>query len=475
MSSLGDQVRDWHQGVMAVAREDWDCALCLFSNVREPLAKMYFNMGCVHLMAGDPEAALRAFDQALTKDTCMAVGFFQRGMANFKLERFQEAVSDFQLALAQLRGNAAIDYTQLGLHFKLQAWEVLYNKASAQCRAGLWTNAVDTLEEAISKWPEGAQDILDIALDQAQVVASVIPDNHNPDIQPRQRFKEGPVGHPSSPAMGKRILSNRGRRSHLRRAVTWTLVPEGKFGDRGQLPASHSSTLKCLLYGKVVPRVLLHATVCWHLESPLKIPQELGSQPSLCSDPWGSRTNLSSKAVQPCFCPQGAAAEDLEPLVTATLQCHFTVPLKVPRGTGLSSLRTLLAQALLHHAQTGQLSYKAPGDEKSWIPILTEESLQSVWRNVAIGPRGLQLQCRGAWGRPVLYRVVARHSYPAQKPEDLDFQQGDTVDVLCEVDEAWLEGHRDGCTGIFPKCFVVSADVCVEAPPVLGPRPGDQQ
>lgn len=59
MSTLGDQVRDWHQGVLAVAREDWDCALSLFSDVREPLAKMYFNMGCVHLMAGDPEAALR--------------------------------------------------------------------------------------------------------------------------------------------------------------------------------------------------------------------------------------------------------------------------------------------------------------------------------------------------------------------------------------------------------------------------------
>lgn len=59
MSSLGDQVRDWHQGVLAVAREDWDRALCLFSDVQEPRAKMYFNMGCVRLMAGDPEAALR--------------------------------------------------------------------------------------------------------------------------------------------------------------------------------------------------------------------------------------------------------------------------------------------------------------------------------------------------------------------------------------------------------------------------------
>lgn len=38
--------------------------------------------------------------------------------------RFREALSDFQRTLAQLRGNATIDYTQLGLRFKLQAWEV---------------------------------------------------------------------------------------------------------------------------------------------------------------------------------------------------------------------------------------------------------------------------------------------------------------------------------------------------------------
>ena len=39
---------------------------------------------------------------------------------------------------------------------------------------------------------------------------------------------------------------------------------------------------------------------------------------------------------------------------------------------------------------------------------------------------------QGAGGRPVLYQVVAQHSYSAQGPEDLGFRQGDTVDVLCE-------------------------------------------
>ncbi|KAL1785985.1 NADPH oxidase activator 1 [Sigmodon hispidus] len=436
MSSLKDQVRDWHQGVLAVARKDWDCALCLFSDIREPPAKIYFNMGCVHLMTGNLEAALQAFDQAVTKDTCMAVGFFQRGVANFRLKRFKEAVSDFQTALAQLRGNATIDYTQLGLYFKLQAWEVLYNIASAQCQAGLWAEAADTLVQAISKWPEGTQDILDSALDQVQkqvplqlrqvpkgevfqpprqylqhlepidflgkakVVASVIPGNHNSDGWPQQRSQVEEVGHRSPSSLG----------GHIRRALGNSLPTSG---------------------------------------GPAAGPSE------------------DSSGVR------GAAEKDPESLVTVTVQCHFTVPLKAPRGADLSSLRTLLAQALPHQAQIGQVSYQAPG-ENFWIPIPTEESLQSVWRNEAVGPRGLQLRCRGAWGRPVLYQVVAQHKYSAQRPEDLDFRQGDIVDVLCEVDEAWLEGHLDGCIGIFPKCFVVPADACVEALPVLGPKPGDQ-
>lgn len=52
-------MRDWHQGAQAVARGDWSCALRLFSGIPEPPARMCFNVGCVHLLAGDPEAALR--------------------------------------------------------------------------------------------------------------------------------------------------------------------------------------------------------------------------------------------------------------------------------------------------------------------------------------------------------------------------------------------------------------------------------
>uniref|UniRef100_A0A8C7EP32 NADPH oxidase activator 1 n=2 Tax=Neovison vison TaxID=452646 RepID=A0A8C7EP32_NEOVI len=230
MPSRGDLVRDWHRGVQAVARGDWGCALRLFSGDPEPPARMCFNVGCVHLLAGDPEAALRALDQAVTKDAYMAVGFFQRGVANFQLERFQEALTDFQLALAQLRGNTVIDYTQLGLRFKLKAWEVLFNVGAAQCRLGLWAEATRSLEEALSKGPEGAGDDLHTALGQlqkqvllqprqvprgevfrphrrhlehlepvdflgkAKVVSSAIPDDEHEDSQPRQPQVRGADG-----------------------------------------------------------------------------------------------------------------------------------------------------------------------------------------------------------------------------------------------------------------------------------------
>lgn len=59
MPSFGDLVRDWQRGAQAVARGDWGCALQLFSSVPDPPARICFNVGCVHLLAGDPEAALQ--------------------------------------------------------------------------------------------------------------------------------------------------------------------------------------------------------------------------------------------------------------------------------------------------------------------------------------------------------------------------------------------------------------------------------
>nr|XP_020145169.1 NADPH oxidase activator 1 isoform X2 [Microcebus murinus] len=373
MASLGDLVRDWHGGAQAVERGDWDSALRLFSRVSALPARMCFNMGCVHLLAGDPDAALQAFDQAVTQDACMAVGFFQRGVANFQLERFQEALSDFRQALAQLRDNAAIDYTQLGLRFKLQAWEVLYNVAAAQCQLGLWTEASHSLVVAMSKWPEGAQDGLDMALAQVQIQAP---------LQPRQ-------------------------------------VPRGEIFRPHRRHLEHLEPVDFLGKAKVVASALPED------QCPGVQPQQLQGQDA---DP-EARPGAAPRAravgrgrARAHHSPLGAETEAGQADLCPSVSCQGQRP---------------------RVEQVGGQAAVSPGLPASGGP--------------GPGPTEDPAGAGGAGGRPVLYQVVAQHSYAAQGPEDLDFEQGDTVDVLCEVDQAWLEGHRDGRIGIFPKCFVAAA------------------
>ncbi|XP_022433752.1 NADPH oxidase activator 1 isoform X2 [Delphinapterus leucas] len=510
MPSLGDLVRDWHRGAQAVARGDWDYALRLFSSVPEPPARMSFNVGCVHLLAGDPEAALRAFDQAVTKDACMAVGFFQRGVANFQLGRFREALSDFQRTLAQLRGNAAIDYTQLGLRFKLQAWEVLFSVAAVQSQLGLWAEATHSLEEAISKGPEGARDDLDIALGQVQkqaplqprqvprgevfrphrrhlehlepvdflgkakVVASAIPDGPHGDARPQQP-QALYARDEARPGAAERARDTGPSRPGTRCGPRTPLDAEMEVTSGQAGRADHSTLVtndeQCL------------GTAPDELQAQGKLPLPSGPHPGLNPTParqspslWLSLQKPHVEQVGQWVPPGlvvaggpgpgssedpagagGVAAGGPESLVTFTVQCTFTLALRAPRGADLSSLRALMSQALPPQAQSGQLSYRDPSDSRGWVPLTGEEALQRAWRGAAAGSGELRLRCQGVGGRPVLYQVVARHGYSAQGPEDLALQPGDTVDVLCEVDQAWLEGHCDGRVGIFPKCFVVPA------------------
>nr|XP_031306906.1 NADPH oxidase activator 1 isoform X7 [Camelus dromedarius] len=506
MPSLGDLVRDWHQGAQAVERGDWDCALRLFSGIPEPPARLCFNVGCVHLLAGDPEAALQAFDQAVTKDTCMAVGFFQRGVANFQLERFWEALSDFQLALAQLRDNATIDYTQLGLRFKLQAWEVRFNMAAVQCQLGLWAEATCSLEKAISQGPDGARDDLDVALGQVQkqaplqprqvpggevfrphrrrlehlepvdflgkakVVACTVPDDQHEDIQPQQPQVHD-VHDEAGPWAATRACDNRPYRAGTLCDPRTPLDAEMEVsaGQAGQadpctLATSDEQGTPVEQAGQQVPPGRNLVASGEHVvPATLPLPKHtaLGSGCHLSPTPTSTGPLVAGEpgpgsSEDPAGVREVAAGGP-ESLVTIMVQCAFTLALKAPRGADLSSLRALLSQALPPQAQHGQLRYRDPGDDRCWVPLTGEEALQRAWQSAAAGRGGLQLQCQGVGGRPVLYQVVAQHSYRAQGPEDLGLRPGDTVDVLCEVDQAWLEGHCDGRIGIFPKCFVVPA------------------
>nr|XP_054100834.1 NADPH oxidase activator 1 isoform X15 [Callithrix jacchus]XP_054100835.1 NADPH oxidase activator 1 isoform X15 [Callithrix jacchus]XP_054100836.1 NADPH oxidase activator 1 isoform X15 [Callithrix jacchus] len=454
MASLGDLVRAWHLGAQAVERGDWAGALRLFSGVPAPPARLCFNAGCVHLLAGDAEAALRAFDQAVTKDTCMAVGFFQRGVANFQLARFQEALSDFQLALVQLRGHAAIDYTQLGLRFKLQAWEVLYNVASAQCQLGLWTEAASSLREAISNWPEGSLNGLESALDQVQR-QSLLPLRQVPRgevFRPHRRHLDHlePVDFlgkakvfPSTVAWQTRarwcplpsLMTSAGPSACSSRRDS-----ERAGTQQGALHAETEVSAECCTLAAYREQVRGQGLSLLGVGAPAASsgwgPQwnqhqgggsnSLGfdrasQRPQMEQDgkpaPLSPGPDLVGEVVSVLLCPAGppatgapgpspsedpaaagrAGAGYAEPLVTVTVQCAFTVALRTRRGADLSSLRALLGQALPHQAQLGQLSYQAPG---SWGPTGPLPGGGPAWL-LSSGARGPGLQTGGHGGRPV--------------------------------------------------------------------------
>lgn len=52
-------VKRWHEGVLAADGGDWGAALDIFAAIPEPPSRIWFNVGCVQLLAGRPREALR--------------------------------------------------------------------------------------------------------------------------------------------------------------------------------------------------------------------------------------------------------------------------------------------------------------------------------------------------------------------------------------------------------------------------------
>ncbi|MEQ2285552.1 hypothetical protein AMECASPLE_033076 [Ameca splendens] len=73
---------------------------------------------------GQLDMAMRALDLTIAKDERLAVAFFQRAAVMMQIDRLEEALSDCIWAQKHMRGNAVIDYRQLGLRYKLYSWQV---------------------------------------------------------------------------------------------------------------------------------------------------------------------------------------------------------------------------------------------------------------------------------------------------------------------------------------------------------------
>ncbi|XP_035514740.1 NADPH oxidase activator 1 [Morone saxatilis] len=150
----------------------------------------------------------------------------------------------------------------------------------------------------------------------------------------------------------------------------------------------------------------------------------------------------------------GAAQGGEAGSVVVKVHYKYTVALSVPLDTPYDELKEQIAQKLGQPASQLRLRHKQHGS-RALIPLGGEvEPGRTVQEVAEAGRATLWCQTEDPLAnRTIHYQMVALYDYTAQGPEDLEFSEGDTIDILGEVNEEWLEGHCAGSIGIFPSCF----------------------
>jgi len=161
--SLKAELEVWATALKAYDEEDFEKSLETFSLIADS-SKILTNMGLIYATLGEHEAAVEQFIAATRLDGYLAVAYFQCGVSNFLLGRYDLASKDFEEALLYLRGNQSINYTQLGLGFKLYSAEVLFNKGLALIYLGQTEEGMAELQDATNQKATEEHAVIDEAI-----------------------------------------------------------------------------------------------------------------------------------------------------------------------------------------------------------------------------------------------------------------------------------------------------------------------
>ncbi|RDB24740.1 Neutrophil cytosol factor 2 [Hypsizygus marmoreus] len=161
--SLKAELETWAAALKAYDDEDFEKSLDLFSRIADS-SKILTNMGLIYATLGEHEAAVERFIEATNLDQYLAVAYFQCGVSNFLLTRYELAYKDFEEAFLYLRGNQDINYEQLGLKFRLYSAEVLFNKGLSQVYLGRVQEGLADMEDARRDKATDEHNVIDDAI-----------------------------------------------------------------------------------------------------------------------------------------------------------------------------------------------------------------------------------------------------------------------------------------------------------------------
>ncbi|KAJ7182454.1 hypothetical protein C8R43DRAFT_5763 [Mycena crocata] len=161
--SLKAKLKTWASALKAYDGKDFERALELFSRIPKS-SIILTNMGLIHAALGEHEAAVERFIEATVRDPYLAVAYFQCGVSNFLLARYDLAYRDFREAFRHLRGNQTINYEQIGLNFILFSAEVRFNQGLCRIRLEQVTEGLADLRAARQAKVTKDHNVIDVAI-----------------------------------------------------------------------------------------------------------------------------------------------------------------------------------------------------------------------------------------------------------------------------------------------------------------------
>lgn len=219
--SLKAELETWAAALKAYDDADYEKSLELFASIGDS-SKILTNMGLIYATLGEHEAAVEQFIAATQLDQFLAVAYFQCGVSNFLLQRYELAFRDFDGALLYLRGNENINYEQLGLKFKLYSAEVLFNKGLCQVYMGQLAEGMGIMEEARREKATQEHNVIDDAIadrgDGYTVFSIVSP-------QEVRAIARAHVRSPSAYSIAHQRTSSRTQRPKITSAKRYVLSP----------------------------------------------------------------------------------------------------------------------------------------------------------------------------------------------------------------------------------------------------------
>uniref|UniRef100_A0A8C7F1R6 Neutrophil cytosolic factor 2 n=1 Tax=Oncorhynchus kisutch TaxID=8019 RepID=A0A8C7F1R6_ONCKI len=449
--SFVNTLKQWDEAVACFERGDSAASLGTFLDIQEKNSKIFFNVGCLHLINKNLDAAEKAFDGSIGKDGHLAVAFFQRALTFYKKERYEESLADFQHAFRMLRGNQLIDYKPLGLRYKLYASEVLHNMALAHAQLGQWEKAKETILTALNLRTEAKLSHIDRGLEcilKQKVFEPV-------EVPAKVLFKPN-----------KNYVAELEKKDYLGKAkVVSSIVFQDDFSGFAPLQPQDISVAPHRALEEGEPHTVLFEFVPETSDELAVVPGNIVFVLNSGEDNWASvifnerrglvpynflerlEITLSSKQDQSC---------QIEESSLCVVKVHFTYTITMCMVPGLPYTTTLekISNKLGLPAMAITLSYAHLDSGK--IVIDEDTRMEDVWSCVHNGRLTLWCDLKEGMSEQLQSQnqLMALHSYESSTPEDLEFHQGDTILLLSKVNEDWFEGQCNGKIGIFPASFV---------------------